>query len=84
MRGTIRKLFGVSVSLACFALVSLYVGATRAESAAPSAQDDNPLARQFVGDPGDGWTLFGGFLLLVALALTFAAVMLWARERRGA
>ncbi len=54
-----------------------------ARPGAPAAQGVNPLAAQFAGDPGDGWMLAGGFLMLVALALASAAMMLWTREREG-
>jgi hypothetical protein len=83
MRETIKKLVGVSVALACFAAVSFYLGGRAAREAAPAAEAANPFAGQFAGEPGDGWTLFGGFLLLVAVALTAAGLMLWTRERRG-
>lgn len=81
MSGTVRKLFGVSISLVVFAMVSFYVGAIEAGKAAGSAQPADSLARNFSADPGDGWMMLGGFLLLVALALIFAGLMLRTRER---
>jgi hypothetical protein len=82
MRGTIKKLVGVSVSLVCFAAVSFYLGGRAAGEVTSTAQAANPFAGQFAGEPGDGWMLFGGFLLLVAFALTAAGLMLWTQERR--
>ncbi|MFL6281918.1 MAG: hypothetical protein ACJ74Q_01980 [Pyrinomonadaceae bacterium] len=82
MRGTIRRLFGSSVFLVLCSAVCLYLGSQRAASAPPS-QAANELARQFGGDPGDGFMLAGGLLMLVALAFVSAATMLWFREREG-
>jgi hypothetical protein len=66
MRGTIRRLFGASVFLLICSLSSLYVGSVEAGAAPPAPADI--LAQQFGSDPGDGWLLAGGFLLLLALA----------------
>lgn len=82
MRGTIKRLLGSSVFLVLCSAASLYVGSQRAASAQP-AQAANELARQFGGDPGDGFMLAGGMLMLVALAFASAAAMLWFREREG-
>ena len=82
MFGTIRRLFGSSVFLLICATACLYFGSLKASSA-PASTNVNELARQFGGDPGDGWMLAGGFLGLVALAFASAAAMLWARERQG-
>jgi hypothetical protein len=82
MRGTIRRLFGSSVFLVLCSAVCLYLGSQRAASAPPS-QAANELARQFGSDPGDGFMLAGGLLMLVALAFVSAAAMLWFREREG-
>ena len=82
MRGTIKRLFGSSVFLILCSTACLYLGSQKA-AASPSAQAANPLAQQFGGDPGDGWMLAGGFLMLVALAFASAAAMLWTREREG-
>jgi hypothetical protein len=81
MRGTIRKLFGATVLLLLCSLASLYVGSRHA--AAQTHAPDNPLAGQFFNDPGDGFMLAGGFLMLIALAVAFAGAMLWIRERNG-
>ena len=81
MRGTIRKLLGASVFLLLCSLSSLYVGSVKAASAPPAPAD--LLARQFGTDPGDGWLLAGGFLMLLALAFAFAGAMLWMQERQG-
>ncbi|HZI17114.1 MAG TPA: hypothetical protein VEY09_00835 [Pyrinomonadaceae bacterium] len=83
MRGTINKLVGVSISLACLAAGSFYLGGRAAREAAPGPQPANPFAGQFTGEPGDGWVLFGGFLLLVAVALIAAGLMLRTQEGRG-
>jgi hypothetical protein len=81
MRGTIRRLFGASVLLLLCSLSSLYVGSVKAATAPPAPADI--LAQQFSTDPGDGWLLAGGFLMLLALAFAFAGAMLWAQEREG-
>ena len=84
MGGTIRNLFLASVLLALCATGSIYFGQQHAASAAATAQQQaNPLAQQFFADPGDGWVLAGGFLVLVALAFAFAGGMLWLQERKG-
>ena len=80
MRGTIKKLLGASVFLLLCSLSSLYVGSQKAAAAPPPA---DILAQQFGTDPGDGWLLAGGFLLLLALAFAFACAMLWVQEREG-
>ena len=82
MRGTIKRLFGSSVFLVLCSAVCLYFGSQKAAGAPPPAAA-NELARQFGGDPGDGWMLAGGLLTLVALAFASAAAMLWFREREG-
>jgi len=82
MRGTIKRLLGSSVFLALCSAACLYVGSQRAASA-PPATAANELARQLSGDPGDGFMLAGGMLMLVALAFASAAAMLWFREREG-
>jgi hypothetical protein len=82
MRGTIRRLFGSSVFLVLCAAACLYLGSQMAAGAPPS-QAANEIARQFGGDPGDGFMLAGGMLMLVALAFASAAAMLWFREREG-
>jgi hypothetical protein len=81
MRGTIRRLFGASVFLLLCSLSSLYVGSVKAAAAPPAPADI--LTQQFGTDPGDGWLLAGGFLLLLALAFAFAGAMLWAQEIEG-
>ena len=81
MYRTIKKLFAASAFLTLCSITSLYVGSRVASAAAP-AQAVNPLAAQFGGDPGDGWMLAGGLLMVVAIALTSAAAMLWFREKR--
>ena len=80
MRGTIRNILITSVLLLLCSLSSLYVGSEKSAAAPPDA---NILAQQFGADPGDGWLLAGGFLLLLALAFAFAGAMLWAQERQG-
>jgi uncharacterized SAM-binding protein YcdF (DUF218 family) len=80
MRGTIRNIFVTSVFLLLCSLSSLYVGSLKSDAAPPST---NILAQQFSADPGDGWLLAGGFLLLLALAFAFAGAMLWMQERQG-
>ena len=81
MRRTIQRLFAASAFLTLCSISSLYVGSLAA-AAAPPPQAANPLAR-IGGDPGDGWMLAGGLLMVVALALASAAAMLWTREREG-
>lgn len=83
MDGTLRKLFWAAMFFALGSLASFYVGSRHAAEATPPSPD-NALARQFSGDPGDGWMLFGGFLLMVALAVAFAGAKLWTQERGGA
>lgn len=80
MRGTIGKLFAAAVLLVAFSVTCLYVGNRHAAARTP--QPENPLAQQFASDPGDGWVLLGGFLMIVALAIASAGGMLWAREGR--
>jgi hypothetical protein len=82
MRGTIRRIFGSSLFLLICSTASLYAGSRKA-AALPASQAANVLAQQFGADPGDGWMLAGGFLMLVALAFASAGVMLWTREREG-
>jgi hypothetical protein len=82
MYRTIKRLLAASAFLTLCSVTSLYVGSrVGASAAAPLAS--NPLARQFGADPGDGWMLAGGFLMLVALAFASAALMLWLREHEG-
>ena len=81
MRGTIKRLLGASFLLVLCSLSSLYVGSVKAAAAPPAPADI--LAQQFGTDPGDGWLLAGGFLMLLALAFAFAGVMLWVQEREG-
>lgn len=82
MYRTIKRLFATSAFLTLCSIASLYVGSRTAAASAP-AQAANPLAAQFGGDPGDGWMLAGGFLMLVALATASASLMLWMRERHN-
>jgi hypothetical protein len=82
MYRTIKRLFAGSAFLTLCSIASLYAGSRVAAAAAP-AQHLNPIAAQFGGDPGDGWMLAGGFLMLVALAFASAGIMLWMRERAG-
>ena len=82
MYRTIKRLFAASALLTLCSIASLYVGSRVAEASAP-VQAANPLAAQFGGDPGDGWMLAGGFLMLLSIALASAALMLWTRERQG-
>jgi hypothetical protein len=82
MYGTIKRLFAASAFLTLCSIASLYAGSRAAAAAAP-AQAVNPLAAQFGGDPGDGWMLAGGLLMLVALAVASAGLMLWMREKEG-
>jgi len=81
MIGTVRKLFGAALLLALFSAASWYAGSQLAPGAAP-AQPQDALSRQFAADPGDGWMLFGGFLLIVAVAVACAGAMLWAQEAK--
>ena len=82
MYRTIKRLFAASAFLTLCSIASLYVGSRVAAAAAP-AQQLNPLAAHFGGDPGDGWMLAGGFLMILSLALASAGLMLWTRERHG-
>jgi hypothetical protein len=82
MLKTIKRLFAASAFLTVCSITSLYAG-SRVAATSPPTQAANPLAAQFGGDPGDGWMLAGGFLMLVALAFASACAMLWARERQG-
>jgi hypothetical protein len=79
MRGTISKLFAAAVLFVAFSVTCFYVGSRQAAAHGP--QPDNPLAQQFAADPGDGWMLTGGFLMIVALAIASAGGMIWAREK---
>jgi hypothetical protein len=72
MRETIRRLFGSSIFLVLCSAACLYLGSQRAASAT-SSQAANELARQFGGDPGDGFMLAGGMLMLVARASVSSA-----------
>ncbi|HEX8500930.1 MAG TPA: hypothetical protein VF659_10100 [Pyrinomonadaceae bacterium] len=80
MYRTIKRLFASSAFLTLCSVASLYAGSRAAAAAAP-AQAANPLA-QIGADPGDGWMLAGGLLMVVALALASAAAMLWMREKQ--
>ena len=82
MYRTIKRLFAASAFLTLCSITSFYFGSRAAASAGPS-QAANPLAAQFGGDPGDGWMLAGGLLMVVAVALCGAAAMLWFREKQG-
>jgi hypothetical protein len=82
MRGTIRRLFGSSLFLLICSTASLYAGSRKAAASAAS-QATNVLAQQFGAEPGDGWMLAGGLLMLLALAFASAGAMLWFREREG-
>jgi hypothetical protein len=77
---TIKRLFAASVFLTLCSITSFYVGSRAGAAPAPAA---NPLGAQFGGDPGDGWMLAGGFLMLVAVAFASAGLMLWMREKEG-
>jgi hypothetical protein len=81
MYRTIRRLFAAAAFLTLCSITSLYAGSLAAAGA--PAHSDNPLAAQLGGDPGDGWMLAGGFLLVVAVAFASAGAMLWFREREG-
>jgi hypothetical protein len=81
MRRTIGKLFAAAVLLVAFSVTCLYVGNQHAAAAVQAPPPENPLGQQFAADPGDGWMLLGGFLMIVALAIASAGGMLWARER---
>ena len=81
MYRTIRRLFAAAAFLTLCSITSLYAGSRMAAGA--TAHSDNPLAAQLGGDPGDGWMLAGGFLLVVAAAVASAGAMLWFRERQG-
>jgi hypothetical protein len=81
MRGTIKKLFGASCAFMLLALSASYFGYQIGAVQKPTVE--NELARQFAGDPGDGWLLLGGFLMLIALAVAGAAAMLWMQERKS-
>ena len=81
MLRTIKRLFAASAFLTLCSVTSFYLGSLAADAAPPAAS--NPLAQQFGADPGDGWMLAGGFLMLLAVAFASAALMLWMREREG-
>jgi hypothetical protein len=81
MDGTVRRLFGAAVTLALFSAASWYAG-SRMATPGPAPSPENALGRQFATDPGDGWMLFGGFLLIVAVAVACAGAMLWAHEAK--
>ncbi|HEX8720319.1 MAG TPA: hypothetical protein VF736_06745 [Pyrinomonadaceae bacterium] len=80
MYRTIRRLFAAAAFLTLCSITSLYAGSRAAAGA--RVHSDNPLAAQLGGDPGDGWMLAGGFLLVVAVAFASAGAMLWFRERQ--
>ena len=80
MRGTITKLFAGAVLLVALSATCLYVGSRKAVAYVPPP--DNPFAEQFAAEPGDGWMLAGGFLMIVALAIASAGGMIWAREKQ--
>ncbi len=82
MDGTVRKLFGAALLLALLSAGSWYAGSRVAADAPPPQQQLDALGRQFAADPGDGWMLFGGFLLVVAVAVACAGAMLWAQEAK--
>ena len=82
MYRTIHRLFAAAAFLTLCSITSFYSGSRAAASAAPPPAS-NPLAAQFGGDPGDGWMLAGGLLMVVAMALASAGAMLWFRERQG-
>jgi hypothetical protein len=77
---TIKRLFGASLFLALCSVTGLYVGSQ--QTAAQTTQPANILAQQFGSDPGDGLLLAGGLLMMLAIAVAFAGVMLWMRERK--
>ena len=81
MIGTIRKIFGAAALLVLFSAASWYVG--QQATATTTTQPQNALSRQFAADPGDGWMLFGGFLMIVAVAVACAGAMLWTQERKS-
>ena len=81
MIGTIRKIFGAAVLLVLFSAASWYVG--HQATATATTQPQNPLGQQFATNPGDGWMLFGGFLMIVAVAVACAGAMLWTQERKS-
>ena len=81
MRESIRKLFGASLVFVLLALSTSYFGYRQGAAHRPAAE--SALARQFAADPGDGWMLAGGFLMLIALAIACAGAMLWVQERKS-
>lgn len=82
MDGTVRRLFGAAVLLALISAGSWYAGSHVAADAPPPQPQLNALGSQFAADPGDGWMLFGGFLLVIAVAVASAGAMLWAQEAK--
>lgn len=80
MSGTIKRLFASSLFLALCSITGLYVGSQQV--AAQTTKPVNILAQQLGSDPGDGWMLAGGFLMILSLAVAFAGVMLWMQERK--
>lgn len=81
MNRTIKRLFGASLFLALCSITNLYVGSQQA--AAQTTEPVNILAQQLGSDPGDGWMLAGGFLMILAMSVAFAGTMLWMREPHG-
>lgn len=80
MSGTIRKLLGAAALLALSAAGSWYQGSRLSALSKPA--QTGALSEHFSTSPGDGWMLFAGLLLLLALALASAAAMLWTQERK--
>lgn len=81
MVSVIRKLYAGALVLAALASASYYLG-TRAAQAGVAANAQPECVMCF--GAGDELKILGGLLLVVALALAFAATMLWLRERREA
>lgn len=79
MRGTIKKLCGASFALVLLSLSSYYFGSRYALSHAPLNRESECAMCFGVGDE---WKILAGLLLVVALAVAFAAGMMWLRERR--
>jgi hypothetical protein len=79
MKETITRLLGVSLALILFGAASYYLGPRYALGQAPAVETvDCDLCFAV----GDEWKILAGFLVVLAAAFAFAAVLMWLRERR--
>ncbi|HEV2763787.1 MAG TPA: hypothetical protein VGV38_12470 [Pyrinomonadaceae bacterium] len=80
MRGVVIKLYTAALALLATSAATYHFGTRYALARAP--QPTAPECAMCFG-VGDEWKVLAGLLLVVAVALAFAATTMWLRERRS-